>query len=118
MDRFKETNIIPPIKKAWMANGFNDDSPFFKQMVRDEQGKLVAVPISLGRFYASMADDTSPEYCTAYITEAEMAILEIYYAVRDYYKKHMGDPDVDKDMLELIRKQLKEKADLIRQKMK
>lgn len=118
MARFKETNIIPPIKKAWMAKGFNDESPFFKQMVRDEQGKLVAVPISLGRFYASMADDTSPEYCTAYVGDAEKAILDIYYAARDYYEKHINAPEVDKDMLELIRKQLKEKADLIRQKMK
>ena len=118
LDRFKQTNIISPVKKTWMADGFNDDSPFFKQMIHNESGKLISKPISIGRFYASIADDTPPINYTAHNDNAEKAILDIYYSACDYYGKHIGEANADKDMLELIGKQLKEKADLIRKEIK
>ena len=112
--RFRETNIVPPVKRAWSVPGFREDSPYFKQMVRDSDGDLVVRPVSIGEFYASIADDTPPHFYTAYTTEAEKDFVLTYYDARAYYEK-TGD---DEGMMELIRKQLKEKADIIRKKMK
>lgn len=118
MYQFKKTNIIPPVKRAWMSKDFNEYSPYFREMIHNESGKLISKPISIGRFYASMADDTAPEYCTAHVAEAEKAILDVYHTACDSCRQNPGDANADKDILELIRKQLKEKADLIREEIK
>ena len=119
-NRFKATNIVPPVKKAWSVPGFNDDSPYFKQMVHDESGKLVTIPISLGKFYASQADSTPPHFSTAYTAQAETEFLNVYYAARDFYESKLAaagaNPseeklkEIDDEMLKLIKNGLKEKA--------
>ena len=111
---FQKTNILPAVKRVWSAREFNEASPYFWQMVRNDQGNLNVVPISIGRFYASIADDTAPRYFTAQTSEAEREIMQIIYDVRGFYESHQTDSDVDERMLELIRKKLKESADRIR----
>ena len=125
VNRFKATNIVPPIKKVWKAKGFNDKSPFFKKMVHDEKtGELVVEPLSLGEFYASQADDTPPHYSTAYTSQAETQFLNVYYTARDFYeseiKKAGKNPSpetlkkIDDEMLALIKKTLKKNEAYIR----
>ena len=119
-NRFKATNIVPPVKKAWSAPGFNDDSPYFKQMIHDENGNLVTIPLSLGKFYASQADSTPPHFSTAYTSQAETEFLNVYYAARDFYESELGKAganpseeklkEIDDKMLQLIKDGLKEKA--------
>ena len=61
------------------------------------------------RLAASQADGTPPRYVTAYTTQAETQLLNVYYDARDYYLKHG-----DEGLLERIQKNLKEKADYVR----
>ena len=161
--RFRKTNIVPAVKRAWSIPGFNDESLYFRQMVHDnddddpvvrpvfnsksydwtaaeaadavaefddgdESDKPVVRPISIGRFYASIADDTPPRHVTAYSDKAMRQVYDVYSAARDFYESKIeeagDDPDpetlrsIDNEMLSLIRTQLAEKAALIRKKMK
>lgn len=122
--RYKQTNIVPPIKKVWKAEGFNDKSKFFKEMVHDDEGNLISIPISLGEFYASQADDTPPHFSTAYTSQAETQFLNVYYTARDFYESKIrevgkdADPEtlkkIDDEMLQLINEKLKTNADYVR----
>ena len=122
--RFKQTNIVPPIKKVWKAEGFNEKSKFFKEMVHDDQGNLISIPLSLGEFYASQADDTPPHFSTAYTSQAETQFLNVYYTARDFYESKIrevgkdADPEtlkkIDDEMLKLINEKLKTNADYVR----
>ena len=72
-------------------------------------GDLVDEFVSIGEMYASQADGTPPRYVTAYTTQAETQLLNVYYAAREHYLKHG-----DEGMMELIEKKLKENADYVR----
>ena len=89
-------------------------------MIHDENGNLVTIPLSLGKFYASQADSTPPHFSTAYTSQAETEFLNVYYAARDFYESKIAaagkDPSeetlkkIDDEMLQLIKDGLKEKA--------
>ena len=118
--RFKKTNILPPIKRAWEAEALKEPSDFYMTMqddngnlLRDAEGNMTADKLSIGKFYASLAgksNGVAPRYVTAYTSQAETQFLNVYYAARAYYEKHENDADVDERMMELIKKELAEKA--------
>jgi arabinosaccharide transport system substrate-binding protein len=118
--RFKETNILPPIKRAWEAEALKEPSDFYMTMqdddgnlLRDANGNMTAEKLSIGKFYASLADKpngVAPRYVTAYTSQAETQFLNVYYDARSFYEKHEGEKDVDERMMELIKKGLDEKA--------
>ena len=130
--RFQETNILPPIKKAWKAieqqEAKKDEKEKEKdsfyvtlqdkngKLIRDEKGNMCAKPLSVGMFYASLADKpngVAPRYVTAYTSQAETQFLNVYYAARDFYESHENDKDVDERMMEIIKEGLAEKAEYI-----
>ena len=109
-ERFLLTNIVPPIKASWELPEFKQKSDFYKHMFHDPAtGDLVDEFVSIGEMYASQADGTPPRYVTAYTTQAETQLLNVYYAAREHYLKHG-----DEGMMELIEKKLKENADYVR----
>ena len=109
-ERFLLTNIVPPIKASWELPEFKKKSDFYKHMFHDPAtGELVADFVSIGEMYASQADGTPPRYVTAYTTQAETQLLNVYYDARDYYLKHG-----DEGLLERIQKNLEEKAEYVR----
>jgi len=109
-ERFALTNIVPPIKASWKLPEFTQKSDFYKHMFHDETtGELKADFVSIGEMYASQADFTPPRYVTAYTTQAETQLLNVYYAARDYYLKHG-----DEGLREMIQKNLNEKAEYVR----
>lgn len=109
-ERFLLTNIVPPIKASWELPEFKQKSDFYKHMYHDPAtGDLVDEYVSIGEMYASQADGTPPRYVTAYTTQAETQLLNVYYAAREHYLKHG-----DEGMMELIEKKLKENADYVR----
>ena len=82
-------------------------------LLRDAAGNMTADKLSIGKFYASLAgksNGVAPRYVTAYTSQAETQFLNVYYAARAYYEKHENDADVDERMMELIKKELAEKA--------
>ena len=109
-ERFLLTNIVPPIKASWELPEFKQKSDFYKHMFHDpETGELRDEFVSIGEMYASQADGTPPRYVTAYTTQAETQLLNVYYAAREHYLKNG-----DEGMKELIEKKLKENADYVR----
>ena len=124
-DRFRETNIVPAARNAWKTPEFHAPSPFFKEMVRDSRGELVVRPVSIGKFYASMADDTPPRHTSPYLVEAESQFLNVYFDARDFYESRLQEAGnnpsqetlkkIDDEMLDLIREQLKRKPISLRQ---
>ena len=109
-ERFALTNIVPAVRASWELPEFKQKSDFYKHMFHDETtGELVADYVSIGEIYASQADFTPPRYVTAYTTQAETQLLNVYYAARDHYVKHG-----DEGLRELIQNDLKEKAEYVR----
>ena len=114
-ERFLLTNIVPPIKASWELPEFKQKSDFYKHMFHDPAtGELVAEYVSIGEMYASQADGTPPRYVTAYTTQAETQMLNVYYAAREYYNSAEYEKHGDKGLMELIEKKLKENADYVR----
>ena len=99
-----------PIKASWELPEFKQKSDFYKHMFHDEAtGDLKADFVSIGEMYASQADFTPPRYVTAYTTQAETQLLNVYYNARDHYLKHG-----DEGLRDLIQKDLNEKAKYVR----
>ena len=109
-ERFLLTNIVPAVRAAWELPEFKQKSDFYKHMFHDPvTGELTSDFVSIGEMYASQADFTPPRYVTAYTTQAETQLLNVYYDARDYYVKNG-----DEGLVERIQKNLKEKADYVR----
>ena len=109
-ERFLQTNIVPAVRAAWELPEFKQKSDFYKHMFHDPAtGQLTADFVSIGEIYASQADFTPPRYVTAYTTQAETQLLNVYYDARDYYVKNG-----DKGLKERIEKNLKAKAEYVR----
>lgn len=98
-ERFKETNIIPPVKDAWGHPAFDEPNPFWSNQ-------------SLGRLFVDLADDVPPQYASPFVIPAKAKLSEALSTCVSYYRVN-GDEGFD----EFVRKRLKQAADDVRKLM-
>ena len=99
-ERFKDTNIIPPLKAAWNLPEFDEPNEFFSG-------------VELGRFYADMAPDTPPDFVAAYGLLASGKLSEVLIDAGSYFEKN-GEAG----LREYVAGQLQLKAEAVRRVMK
>lgn len=87
-ERFKATNVVPPLKDAWDLPEFSAPNAYFS-------GQPV------GQLYAKLAPETPPVYSSPVINVARAKIDEAYSRVIEHYKAHGED-----GLMEAIRKEL------------
>lgn len=97
--RFQLTKLIPPLKEAWNMPEFAEKSEFYSGM-------------EVGRFYASLAEETPPRYASPYSELAGGRILKTYLSALAYYKKNGED-----GLREYTRKELAENAAYVQRNM-
>ena len=98
-ERFKETNIIPPVKDAWGHPAFDEPDPYWSNQ-------------ALGRLFVDLAEDVPPQYASPFVIPAKAKFAEALCACVRYYRVH-GDEGFD----EFVRKRLKQAADDVRKLM-
>lgn len=97
--RFRELNILPPLKDAWALPEFNEPRAYWSDQ-------------PIGRLYAELADDVPPQYTSPFIGLAKGKMGEVVSACSAYYRKH-GDDGFDA----YVRARLTEAADYVRIQM-
>ncbi len=99
-ERFKETNIIPPVKTAWKHPAFKECNEYWSNQ-------------RLGMLYADLAEEVPPQYASPFVRPAKQKLGEAISACSTYYKNH-GDEGFE----EYVRKRLKQAADDVRTLMR
>lgn len=77
-ERFRETNILPPLKDAWEHPAFDEERPYWSGQ-------------KLGRVYADLADDVPPQYASPLIETAKTKMAGVISACAVYYREHGED---------------------------
>ncbi|MBN1903380.1 extracellular solute-binding protein [Candidatus Sumerlaeota bacterium] len=95
-DRFRETNIIPPLREAWDHAVFSEKRPYWSDQ-------------PIGKLYIDLADDVPPQYTSPYVGIAKAKLGEALSSCHAYYSKN-GENGFD----DFVRKRLKKAADDIR----
>jgi len=98
--RFRELNILPPLKDAWTLPAFDEPRPYWSGQ-------------PIGRLYAELAEDVPPQYTSPFIGLAKGKMGEVVSASAAYYRRH-GDDGFEA----FVRTRLKEAADYVRTQMK
>ena len=98
--RFRELNILPPLKDAWTLPAFDEPRPYWSGQ-------------PIGRLYAELAEDVPPQYTSPFIGLAKGKMGEVVSASAAYYRKHGGE-----GFEAFVRTRLKEAADYVRTQMK
>jgi len=99
-ERFRKTNIIPPLKDAWDDPVYDEPRPYWSNQ-------------AIGRMYINLADQVPPQYTSPFIEIAKTKMNGALAACAAYYNKH-GEEGFD----EYARTRLKEAADEVRVFMK
>ena len=99
-DRFRNTNILPPIRDAW-------DLPALSEPREYWSGQRI------GQLFVALADDTPPQYTSPYTPMAKTKMGEALLAAVEHYQRH-GDAG----FREFVARVLKQKADDIRDIMR
>lgn len=73
--RFQETNILPPLRDAWLLPAFAERRPYWSNQ-------------PLGKLYADIADDTPPWYTSPFIEKAIEKMGQVVAACGRYYREH------------------------------
>lgn len=94
--RFRDTNILPPVKDAWDHPAYNEPRSYWSNQ-------------PLGKMYAELAPDVPFQYTSPLVTTAKAKMSEALVACVQYYKTHG-----DKGFEEFVRKRLKQSADEVR----
>ncbi|MFW6163460.1 MAG: ABC transporter substrate-binding protein, partial [Planctomycetota bacterium] len=97
--RFRELNILPPLKDAWTLPEFDQPRAYWSGQ-------------PIGRLYADLAEDVPPQYTSPFIRLAKGKMGEVVSACAAYYRKH-GDDGFDA----YVRARLDEAADYVRTQM-
>jgi arabinosaccharide transport system substrate-binding protein len=87
-ERYKGTNIIPPLKKAWNLPEFNEPNPYFSGQ-------------PIGKLYAELAPDTPPVYASPIINVARSKVDAAYTRAIEHYRAHGDD-----GLMEVIQREL------------
>lgn len=94
--RFREMNILPPLKEAWQQPEIDEPRPFYSNN-------------RLGRVYADLAPDVPATYVSAYMQMTEGKLLEALANSALYYNQHG-----EQGLHEYVRGELKRCADRVR----
>ena len=73
--RFRETNILPPIKDAWSHPALDEPHPYWS-------GQPV------GRMFADLGDDVPPQYSSPFIRVTKQKMGQVITNCAIYYKKN------------------------------
>lgn len=95
-ERFKETNIIPPVKGAWQNAAFDEPRPYWSNQ-------------PLGRLYAQLGPQVPPLYSSPFFETARTKMGQALTACVAYYRSH-GEQGFDA----CVRRELKTAADQVR----
>lgn len=95
-DRFRDTNIIPPLRDAWDHPVFSEARPYWSNQ-------------PLGKLFIDLADDVPPQYTSPYVRIAKAKLGEAVSSCHAYYSKN-GENGFD----DFVRRRLKQAADDIR----
>ena len=99
-ERFRQTNIIPPVKDAW-------DHPAYSEPREYWSGQPI------GKMYAELAEDVPPQLANPFVMQVKAKMGEALSSSCTYYEKN-GEKGFD----EFVRKRLKQAADDIKRYMK
>ena len=95
-DRFRNTNIIPPLRDAWDLPALNESRPYWSNQ-------------RIGKLFTELADDTPPQYTSPYTPIAKQKLGEALTECVLYYEQN-GSSGFD----EFVKNMLREKADEVR----
>lgn len=74
-ERFRETNILPPLKDAWEHPAFDEPRAYWSGQ-------------KLGRIYADLADDVPPQYASPFIETAKSKMAGVISSCAAYYREN------------------------------
>ena len=94
--RFRDTNIIPPLKDSWALDAFREPREFWGG-------------IAIGSFYAELARETPAAYSSPFQGLASSKLDEAYLNAVAFYRRH-GETGLDAS----IREDLRRQADYVR----
>ncbi len=77
-ERFRATNILPPLKDAWEHPAFDEERPYWSGQ-------------KLGRIYADLADDVPPQYGSPLIETAKSKMAGVISSCAVYYRENGDD---------------------------
>ncbi|MDX1681635.1 MAG: extracellular solute-binding protein [Phycisphaeraceae bacterium] len=95
-ERFRSTNIIPPLMSSWQTDAFDEPRDFYGGQ-------------AIGRLYADLAPQTPALYVSPYSGLAGNKIMEVYFDAVSRYEAE-GEDGLEAAIL----RNLKEKADYVR----
>lgn len=98
--RFRDTNILPPVKEAWDHPAYHEPRAYWSNQ-------------PLGKLYAELAPDVPFQYTSPFVAIAKSKMSEALVSCVQYYKTHG-----DKGFEEFVRKRLKQSADEVRRLMR
>ncbi|MBN1345014.1 MAG: extracellular solute-binding protein [Phycisphaerae bacterium] len=98
--RFRQTNIIPPIRDAWNQPSLSEPRPYWSNE-------------PIGKLFTALADETPPQYSSPYAPIAKDKLGEVITQCVLYYNEHGHDGFAD-----FARGILKSKADDVRALMR
>ena len=73
--RFRETNILPPLKDAWEDPAFDEERAYWSGQ-------------PLGRLYANLADEVPPQYASPLVEIAKSKMSGVISACAVYYREN------------------------------
>jgi len=97
--RFRDLNILPPLKDAWKLPQFDEERPYWSNQ-------------RLGKLYADLAERVPPQYTSPFINLAKTKMGEAVSACAAYYNAN-GETGFD----DYAKARLKEAADYVRMQM-
>jgi len=98
--RFKELNILPPLRDAWRLPEFDEPRAYWSGQ-------------AIGRLYADLAEQVPPQYTSPFIRLAKAKMGEVVSSSAAYYRAN-GEAGFDV----FVRDRLKVAADYVRTQMK
>ena len=72
-ERFRDTNILPPLKEAWSHPAFDESRDYWSGQ-------------KLGRIYADLADDVPPQFASPLIEMAKSKMASVISICSSYYR--------------------------------
>lgn len=89
-ERFRELNILPPLRDAWRHPAFAEPRPYWSNQ-------------PIGTLYTALADQVPPQFTSPFIELAKSKMSEVISACAQYYREH-GDVGFDAFARECLRR--------------